>query len=70
MNICIILGHVDPGEEDFGAAKREVKEESGLRPDDYDIVDGFNKVLKASTSECKLIQSEQKRWLSLHEIGL
>jgi len=31
-------------------------------------VDGFNKVLKASTSECKLIQSEQKLWLSLHEV--
>jgi len=39
-------GHVDPGEDELVTAKREVEEESGLRPEDYDIMDGFTSILR------------------------
>jgi len=40
-------GHVDPGETDeLLTAQREVQEESGLRPEDYEIIDGFTYTLR------------------------
>ncbi|XP_018424551.1 PREDICTED: bis(5'-nucleosyl)-tetraphosphatase [asymmetrical] isoform X2 [Nanorana parkeri] len=38
-------GHVDPGEDDMTTALRETEEEAGLRPGQFNIVDGFQKEL-------------------------
>ena len=38
-------GKVDPGESEFGAAKRETREECGLSQRDLDIKHGFDKTV-------------------------
>ena len=38
-------GHVDPGEDEITAAKRETEEEAGISPRDYDIIEGFKHTL-------------------------
>lgn len=38
-------GHVDPGETELLAAKRETEEEAGIEAEDYSIVNGFKHTL-------------------------
>ena len=42
--VCV-LGHVDPGEDEYQTALRETEEEAGLKADHLNVNTGFKKVL-------------------------
>ncbi len=44
--MCPTQGHVEAGETEMDAAKRETEEEAGLKPHQYNIIEDFKRTLR------------------------
>jgi bis(5'-nucleosidyl)-tetraphosphatase len=53
-------GHVDPGESEMQCALRELHEETGLPPDDIELVEGFRFTLEYQVKNKRTGQIDDK----------